>query len=133
VTQLPWETQIDRRGFLGAAVMAGAALATTSCAELARTMAKISSDPCEDARAHKGDVNGLAISPDGKWLASGSDDNTIKLWSLPDGSLVKTLAGHRGEIFGNGVVNSVAIAADGKLLASGSQDDTIKLWSLPDG
>ena len=72
-------------------------------------------------------VYSVAISPDGKLLASGSDDRTIKLWSLPEGALLKTLEGHS-----NGV-RAVAISPDGKLLASASWDKTIKLWSLPEG
>ena len=52
---------------------------------------------------------------------------TINLWSLPDGSLLKTLRGH------SGWVDSVAIRPDGRLLVSGSDDGTVKLWSLPDG
>jgi len=62
-------------------------------------------------------------------LASGSDDKTIKLWSLPDGALLKTLSGHTDYVY------AVAITPDGRLLVSGSgsKDGTIKLWSLPDG
>jgi WD40 repeat protein len=60
-------------------------------------------------------------------LASGGWDNTVRLWSLPDGTLLKTLTGHANYVF------AVAISPDGRLLASGSFDDTIKLWSLPDG
>jgi WD40 repeat protein len=68
----------------------------------------------------------LTITPDGSILASGSIDNTIKLWSLPDGTLLKTLeAGDR--------VLNLAVTPDGSILTSGINDKTIKLWSLPDG
>ncbi|MDR2451579.1 MAG: WD40 domain-containing protein [Candidatus Accumulibacter sp.] len=71
--------------------MAGAALVVASCAEEAEPAktdenAKTPSDPCQDGRAHEGGVNGLAISPDGKLLASGGKDKTVKLWSLPNGA-----------------------------------------------
>eukprot|EP00947_MAST-08B_sp_MAST-8B-sp1_P002385 g2385.t1 len=59
-------------------------------------------------------------------LASGSVDETIKLWSAKgDGSdaLIQTLSGH------SSYVRAVAFSPDGKLLASGSYDWTIKLWS----
>lgn len=67
------------------------------------------------------------MSPDGKLLASGSLDHTIKLWSLPQGGLIKTLEGHTSN------VDALVMSPDGKLLASSSLDNTIKLWSLPDG
>jgi WD40 repeat protein len=55
-------------------------------------------------------------------------DNTIKLWSLPDGELLKTLGGHRDEI------TALAMSPDGTLLASAARlDDDISLWSLPGG
>lgn len=76
---------------------------------------------------HSSYVSAIAISPKGHLLASGSYDQTIKLWSLPDGALLNTLTGHTGAVW------SVAIGPDGRLLASASLDGTIKLWSLPGG
>ncbi|AFY44597.1 protein kinase [Nostoc sp. PCC 7107] len=76
---------------------------------------------------HSSSVNSVAISSDGQILASGSDDKTIKLWSVTTGSEIRTLSGHSSS------VNSVAISSDGQILASGSDDKTIKLWSVTTG
>jgi WD40 repeat protein len=54
-------------------------------------------------------------------------DMTVKLWSLPDGRLLKTLEAYTRK------VSALTMSSDGKLLASGSMDMTVKLWSLPDG
>jgi len=72
-------------------------------------------------------IYSVAFSPDGKFIASGGVDNTLKLWSLEDGSAVKTFKGHRN------FVNSVAFSPDGKKLASASEDGTVKLWDLESG
>lgn len=76
---------------------------------------------------HSSFVNSLAISPDGKILASGSWDKTIKIWNLETTELIGTLTGHSDR------VNSVAISYDGKMLVSGSSDETIKFWNLHNG
>ncbi|MEG4349010.1 serine/threonine protein kinase [Microcoleus sp. LAD1_D3] len=76
---------------------------------------------------HSSFVNSLAISPDGKILASGSWDKTIKIWDLESTELIGTLTGHSDR------VNSVAISYDGKMLVSGSSDETIKFWNLHSG
>ncbi|MDZ7965263.1 MAG: trypsin-like peptidase domain-containing protein [Nostoc sp. DedSLP03] len=75
----------------------------------------------------KAQVNSVAISPDGKTLASGSYDNTIKIWNLATGEQIRILKGHYYS------VNSVAFSLDGKTLASGSEDNTIKIWNLITG
>jgi WD40 repeat protein len=71
-------------------------------------------------------VNSVAFSPDGKSLASGSSDGTIKLWDVAHGTLSQTLTGHSGSVF------SVAFSPDGKSLASGCSDG-IELWGLATG
>jgi WD40 repeat protein len=76
---------------------------------------------------HSSWVNSVAFSHDSKLLASGSYDDTIKIWDTATGTLQQTLEGHSGS------VNSVAFSHDSKLLASGSYDDTIKIWDAATG
>ncbi|NER19420.1 MAG: hypothetical protein F6J96_01375 [Symploca sp. SIO1C2] len=77
--------------------------------------------------AHPASVPSVSFSPDGKLLASGSSDNTIKIWDLEEGGELLTLSGHQYEVF------SVSFSPDGKRLASGSSDNTIKIWDLEEG
>lgn len=73
---------------------------------------------------HRGEVNSVAYSPDGKVLASGGQDTTIKLWNVETRQELLPLGGH------NGPVMSVAFSPDGKILASGDLNGTIKLWNI---
>lgn len=68
---------------------------------------------------HTGFVFAVAFSPDGRTLASGSQDQTVRIWDAQTGQTQRTLAEHSDE------VNAVAFSADGKLLASASYDQTI--------
>ncbi|GFN21443.1 WD40 repeat-like protein [Aspergillus tubingensis] len=76
---------------------------------------------------HSRAVQSVAFSGDGQLLASGSFDNTIKLWDAATGTLKYTLESHSGWVY------SVAFSGDGQLLASGSFDNTIKLWDTATG
>jgi len=76
---------------------------------------------------HTGYVDSVAFSPDGRTLASGDFDDTIKLWDVTSGQLLHTLINH-----GRYVI-SVAFSPDGRMLASGNANKTIKLWDAPSG
>lgn len=69
----------------------------------------------------------LAVSPDGKLIATGAYDQKIRLWDTATGREVALLKGH------NGAVNGLSFRPDGRVLASASADRTVKLWSIPDG
>ncbi|MEK8020587.1 MAG: caspase family protein, partial [Candidatus Parabeggiatoa sp.] len=75
--------------------------------------------------SHSGDVTSVSFSPDGKTLASGSRDNTVRLWDIQTRQLLgEPLVGHSSD------VNSVAFSPDGKTLASGSNDNTVRFWNI---
>jgi WD40 repeat protein len=76
---------------------------------------------------HSGKISCVAISPDGKIVATGSEDHLAKLWDASTGKLLWTLEGH-GE-----AISSVAFAPDGKTLATGSADQTMRLWDAATG
>jgi WD40 repeat protein len=74
-------------------------------------------------------VYGVAFAPDGRTLATTSNDRTVRLWDLSDRDrphpLGAPLTGHTGPVEG------VAFAPDGHTLATTSTDQTVRLWDLP--
>ena len=69
----------------------------------------------------QGEIRSVAYSPDGRWMAAGSDDGTVGLWT--NGTItLKRLQGHTAG------VRSLAFSPDASLLASGSNDHTVQVW-----
>ena len=68
----------------------------------------------------------MAFSPDGEHLASGSSDDTVRIWRMATGEEIARLSEHTND------VASVAFSADGEQLASASFDRTIRLWNTAD-
>ncbi|TMR39895.1 protein kinase domain-containing protein [Nonomuraea zeae] len=74
---------------------------------------------------HEGIAHAVAFSPDGKLLAIGSGDKTVRLWDVATRALLgPPLTGHTDG------VHAVAFSPDGKTLATGSYDDTVRLWDV---
>lgn len=75
---------------------------------------------------HHGSVSSLAISPDGKRVASGGggNDNTIRFWNLSTGKAETAIAGHTAD------VGHVEFSPDGMYLASASLDGSIRIWDV---
>jgi WD40 repeat protein len=75
---------------------------------------------------HVGQVSGLAVSPDGKTLASAGGDKLL-LWDLATGAVRHKLLGHQDHVY------CVAFSADGRVLAAGDRAGAIKLWDPATG
>ncbi|CAN8068520.1 unnamed protein product [Agarophyton chilense] len=76
---------------------------------------------------HEGRVRCVAFSADGTRVVSGSDDRTVRVWSVSNGRQLSVLSGHEHW------VKCVTLSADGTRVASGSDDRTVRVWSVRDG
>jgi len=78
-------------------------------------------------KGHDNVVNGLAFSPDGKYLISGSGDRDAIIWDVEQKSLKHRLEGHTAQIY------AVGFTPDSARAVTGSNDNTLRLWSVADG
>ncbi|MBN2593009.1 MAG: protein kinase [Sedimentisphaerales bacterium] len=76
---------------------------------------------------HSNTVMCVTYSPQGHWIATGSKDNTARIWDAQSGHLIKTLEGHDGWVL------DVAFSPDSERLATASADNTARIWQVDTG
>lgn len=82
----------------------------------------------ESAGGHKAYINALAVSADGHYLVTGSDDGTIRIWDRTAGRVKMVIASHLG-----GRICTVACTRDGEQIITGGYDGSVRLWNLANG
>ncbi|OLL26672.1 Ribosome assembly protein 4 [Neolecta irregularis DAH-3] len=80
--------------------------------------------PVARMTGHQKLVNHVSFSPDGRYIASASFDNSVKLWDGRDGKFIATLRGHVAAVY------QCAWSSDSRLLVSSSKDTTLKVWDI---
>src|SRR5438552_2302972 len=105
--------------FVFALALSGILFGVCAAADVAATL-----------KGHSEIVYAIAFSPDGKQVATGSFDKTVRLWEAATGKEIKSFGGPTGH---QNLVLSVAFSTDGKMLASGSQDNTARVWQMSAG
>ena len=76
---------------------------------------------------HQGWVTSVAVTPDGRYVVSGSDDSTVRVWDWQNGKEARRLTGHSNRVL------SVAVTPDGRYVVSGSADSTVRVWDWQNG
>ncbi len=83
--------------------------------------------PLSTLKGHTGAVTSVAFSPDGNLVASGSSDNTLRLWRVTQGVLLRTMTGHPFPIL------DVVFSPNGGTLATASSDGIVRVWQVSNG
>lgn len=93
-----------------------------TCISAVRAQTVIS-DTLKGLQGHTGDIDVVIFSPDGKQIASGGTDRTVKIFDVQSGEIVRNFS-HSDEVI------SLAYSRDGKYLVSGSKDKTARIWQV---
>lgn len=84
-------------------------------------------EPFLTLTGHTAPIIVVEYSPNGRLIASGSEDATVRIWDSSDGSLVHELIGHME------IVNDLSFSPDGTILASASNDGSVRFWDVDGG
>jgi WD40 repeat protein len=84
-------------------------------------------EPIRQLKGHDELGSAVSYSADGKFLATGGTDKTVRIWNAANGKQLFVLKEHEG------LIRDVAFSPDSKILASASRDNTIKLWNVVTG
>lgn len=137
--EIPQDTDMDRRGFLGMGAVFGAGIAASGAiatlpepAEAADKKKKKNASKKKAKKkkpgplaAHIGAVRSIDLTADGKFIATGGDDKLVKIWSMPDGKRLHTLKGHRQR------VTDVAVSPSGAIVVSAANERVTRIWKIP--
>lgn len=82
---------------------------------------------------HAGAIIAVAFAPDGKTIVSGSYDETLKLWNVRTGNLLRTINVYPNKKFAGGIIGSVAFAPDSRTVVAGSRYAPIQQWEVTTG
>lgn len=118
VQALAAQTKFDHLGWLGQLTRSNLPRQTRQALE----QAVYGADEINRLLGHEGGVLGIAFSQDGQWIASTSNDRTLRLWKR-DGTLVKTLR-HTATLYG------VQFSPDSQKVAASALDGTVQIWSI---
>src|SRR3954447_837904 len=105
-------------------VLAAIFVLTFNAVDLAENQASIV--PLGDPLVHPAEIHGVAISADGKWVATGATDRMLRIWDVATGKL------HGQPLAHDGAVYPVAFSPDNKTVAGGTQKGA-RLWDVETG
>ena len=119
--------RIEKGDYLGARRTALEAITLSYSPEAEAALRQSWENNSAILEGHSNYVNSVSWSPDGRYLASGSADNTVIIWDANNGECIRTLKGHLSSVM------SVSWSPDGRYLASGSVDKSIVIWDANSG